>query len=115
MCGIFVFLGEARDISLEELEVCANTGKCRGPDNTTTVINNDSLLVFHRLSINGLNSGSDQPLRIGDITLLCNGEIYNSDELWRDFDKSLKCTDSDCEIIIHLFERYGIEYTHWPL
>jgi len=111
MCGIFGFLGKTNNISLEELEYCANTGKCRGPDNTTTVINTDSFLIFHRLSINGLNSGSDQPLRIGDITLLCNGEIYNSDELWRSFDKSLKCTDSDCEIIIHLFERYGIEYT----
>ena len=67
-------------------------------------------LGFHRLAINGLDNYSNQPIRIGDITLICNGEIYNYRELYDSL--SIKPnTHSDCEIIIHLYLQFGIEYT----
>ena len=65
---------------------------------------------FHRLAINGLNDISNQPITIDDVTLICNGEIYNYKELYQ-FINVEKTTDSDCEIIIHLYLLYGIEYT----
>ena len=39
--------------------------------------------------------------------LTVNGEIYNYRELKRDFDENEFKTNSDCEIIIHLYRRYG--------
>jgi asparagine synthase (glutamine-hydrolysing) len=65
---------------------------------------------FHRLAINGLNEKSNQPLIIDNITLICNGEIYNYKELFQKINIE-PTTSSDCEIIIHLYKQYGIEYT----
>jgi asparagine synthase (glutamine-hydrolysing) len=42
--------------------------------------------------------------------LICNGEIYNYKQLYDSIDTT-PTTDSDCEIIIHLFIKYGIEHT----
>jgi len=76
------------------------------------VTNNDEKLMFgfHRLAINGLNEISNQPLKIGNIVLICNGEIYNYKELYQMLEIE-PTTSSDCEVIIHLYKRYGIEYT----
>ena len=65
---------------------------------------------FHRLAINGLNSKSNQPLYNGDIVLICNGEIYNCKELYKIMGVTSE-TDSDCEVILHLYKKYGIEQT----
>jgi len=65
---------------------------------------------FHRLAINGLNIQSNQPLNIRNISLICNGEIYNYKELYSIL-KVKPTTDSDCEIIIHMYLRYGIKQT----
>ena len=89
-------------------------GKNRGPESSKlehTLIK--TMFGFHRLAINGLNDESNQPLTIDHISLICNGEIYNYKELyemmgitWEEIQ-----TDSDCEVIIHLYKRYGIEQT----
>jgi asparagine synthase (glutamine-hydrolysing) len=42
--------------------------------------------------------------------LICNGEIYNYKELYKLMNVSPN-TDSDCEVIIHLYLKYGIEQT----
>ena len=49
-------------------------------------------------------------MQIDDITLICNGEIYNYKELFEEI-KVKPSTHSDCEIIIHLYKLYGIEQT----
>jgi asparagine synthase (glutamine-hydrolysing) len=67
-------------------------------------------LGFHRLAINGLDTISNQPIRIGDVVLICNGEIYNFNELYEKHDIT-PVTNSDCEVILHLYKLYGIEYT----
>ena len=68
------------------------------------------LLGFHRLAINGLNEESNQPLIIDDIILICNGEIYNYKDLYKFMGVEPR-TGSDCEIIIHLYLKYGIQQT----
>jgi asparagine synthase (glutamine-hydrolysing) len=65
---------------------------------------------FHRLAINGLNSESNQPFIMGDIALICNGEIYNYRDLYEMMDID-PTTDSDCEVILHLYREYGMEQT----
>ena len=42
--------------------------------------------------------------------LICNGEIYNYKQLFKQLDIEPH-TESDCEIIIHLYKQYGIEET----
>ena len=63
--------------------------------------------VFHRLSINGLDEKSNQPMKIEDVVLLCNGEIYNYKHLAEEYKINLT-TNSDCEIS-HLYKRLGIQ------
>lgn len=114
MCGIFGlfnwthFTQEALNALLQGFL----RGKGRGPDNmmfdVTTV--KQAILGFHRLSINGLDAKSNQPMCIDDCVLLCNGEIYN----WRNLLQLTGAkaeTNSDCESIIHCYRKYGIEKT----
>lgn len=112
MCGIFTLLNNG--LSLNNINWIDNflKGKNRGPDmSTTTSIYNDQVnLGFHRLSINGLDSESNQPLIIDEIILICNGEIYNYKELY-DILNINGNSNSDCEIIIHLYKKYGIRHT----
>ena len=87
-------------------------GKTRGPDDSAFHFINSSFWVgFHRLAINGVSdSYANQPLSIGSLVLVCNGEIYNSKELYEKMGV-VPYSGSDCEVILHLFQRYGIEQT----
>jgi asparagine synthase (glutamine-hydrolysing) len=106
MCGIFALLNDINIKALTEF----NKGKHRGPESTETVIYNKLLLGFHRLAINGLDSISNQPIIINKKALICNGEIYNYKDLYNHLNITPK-TNSDCEIILHMYERFGIEQT----
>ena len=110
MCGIFALLNKYNSEN-GDIEANFNKGRHRGPDNSTLIKKTESLILgFHRLSINGLDSESNQPITIDGITLICNGEIYNYKELFSDMNIN-PYTHSDCEIIIHAYKLYGIEYT----
>ena len=109
MCGIFAYLGKR--YQPKDLEKYYQTIKHRGPDNTKTlVVKSDLFFVFHRLMINGLDAESDEPIQLDDLYLICNGEIYNSRKLIAEHDFQVK-THNDCECILHLYRRYGIEKT----
>lgn len=70
-------------------------------------------LGFRRLSIIDLETGN-QPIsnEAGTVYVLCNGEIYNYVELRRELEASghLFRTHSDVEVIVHLYEEYGVEF-----
>ncbi len=116
MCGIFAFLNN------KKCQECAYDyfmkGVGRGPDtsrfqyNLLDTNNKTPITIgFHRLAINGYGDDmSDQPFDIDDCTLICNGEIYNWKELYEKIGVT-PSTKSDCEIIIHLYRQFGIEYT----
>jgi asparagine synthase (glutamine-hydrolysing) len=68
---------------------------------------------FHRLAINGLDESSGQPLTDGSgVYLIANAEIFNYKKLIEEggFENDYK-TNSDCEIIIHMYKKYGIDET----
>jgi asparagine synthase (glutamine-hydrolysing) len=67
---------------------------------------------FHRLAINGQTPESNQPFFIKNCRLVCNGEIYNFRNLIKEFglEEEYK-SQSDCEIIIHLYKKIGIRDT----
>jgi asparagine synthase (glutamine-hydrolysing) len=86
-------------------------GKNRGPESSKLLqMGMRVIMGFHRLAINGLTPESDQPISIGDIHLICNGEIYNYKELY-ELCGATPTTHSDCEVIVHLYRKFGMEET----
>ena len=111
MCGIFTLLNNDNHIPQSIIQSCFENGKGRGPEfSSLSHCAIKAQLGFHRLAINGLNDGANQPIRIQNISLICNGEIYNYKELYKTINVS-PTTDSDCEVIIHTYLKYGIEQT----
>lgn len=112
MCGIFALLNnDANQFEEKQIQKCFVIGKKRGPEGSIyRAIYKQQIMGFHRLAINGLNAESDQPIIIDNIALICNGEIYNYKELYATCGVT-PTTSSDCEVIIHLYILYGIEYT----
>jgi asparagine synthase (glutamine-hydrolysing) len=117
MCGIFALLNPDYDKNsdkLAEQNVIKEQfmkGKNRGPEFSKIDYQYLKMILgFHRLAINGLNVESNQPIVFNDIVLICNGEIYNYKQLYNSMDVK-PITDSDCEVIIHLYLKYGIEQT----
>ena len=103
MCGILCLLND-KHCETTDLDNAIQEGKARGPEQTQIETIDDSTLVFHRLAINGLDAGSMQPLQLEDITMICNGEIFNYIELYYMLGAS-PTTNSDCEVILHLYKR----------
>jgi len=111
MCGIFCLLNN-NNFTTSFVEEQFMKGQARGPENSK--LQNICLKCtygFHRLAINGLNDVSNQPIVIKDVALICNGEIYNYKELYQLMRDVVPSTNSDCEVIIHLYNKYGIEQT----
>ena len=113
MCGIFGYitklLSEGR---LEELMSFAEKIRHRGPDNTQYKVeklhnvNDENVFMgFHRLKINGLEESGNQPMKRNNLTLICNGEIYNYKELIEKYSLGKNyVSGSDCEVVIHLYD-----------
>lgn len=105
MCGIFALISEDPDPDVYQW---MTEGAKRGPDGTTYHVDQHCYLGFHRLAINGLNKKSGQPLFYKNYVLICNGEIFNYKELIAKYHLS-PSTQSDCEVIVLLYERMGID------
>jgi asparagine synthase (glutamine-hydrolysing) len=111
MCGIFALLNNDTKFSKGFIEEQFKKGSKRGPEfSILDKVTMKTLFGFHRLAINGLNSESNQPLFLNDIAIICNGEIYNYKELYQLMEVTPN-TDSDCEVILHLYQKYGVEQT----
>lgn len=111
MCGIYGLLKSNITPELfDEIKRMFMDNNNRGPDNSTINIyeNIDSVVGFHRLSINGLDDGSNQPIIINNKLLICNGEIYNHKQFYNE-NNIIPKTNSDCESIIYMYEKMGIE------
>jgi len=110
MCGIFTLLNSS-NCNINFIQNEFMKGRNRGPEFSKLSLDYIKIILgFHRLAINGLNEASNQPLVINDIVLICNGEIYNYKTLYK-YMNVKPITGSDCEVIIHLYIKYGIEQT----
>lgn len=114
MCGInavYRYTAIRKD-DLTRVERMNDKMRYRGPDGEGYWHDEHCALGHVRLSIIGLESGA-QPLYNKDksLVLISNGEIYNYRELRKELaDKGYECTtDSDCEVILYLYELYGLE------
>jgi asparagine synthase (glutamine-hydrolysing) len=111
MCGIAGILGR-RAAPRDDIARMLTALSHRGPDGDGQYHDDTISLGHRRLSIIDL-AGGRQPLRNarGSIHLVCNGEIYNYRELRRDLEARgyQFLTNSDCELIIALYEQHGDE------
>jgi len=110
ICGV-VYSSPERLIDTDTLHRMTDIMKHRGPDGHGFHIAPGVGLGVRRLSIIDLRTG-DQPIsnEDGTITLVCNGEIYNAPELTQRLIAAGHQfrTRSDVEVIIHLYEQYGV-------
>lgn len=114
MCGIsgIVNFSNKTDCFRERLDKMVNTLSHRGPDDVGILIKNNVGLGFVRLSIIDLYHGH-QPISNEDdsIFIIFNGEIYNFESL-RNLLLSkghVFKTNTDTEVILHLYEEYGTD------
>ena len=109
MCGLVGILGRF-DAEGQDLGRMLQALSHRGPDGEGVYTDAHIALGHRRLSIIDLQGGR-QPLRNveGTIWLVCNGEIYNYQTLRKQLeaDGHQFVTNSDCEVIIGLYERHG--------
>jgi asparagine synthase (glutamine-hydrolysing) len=118
MCGIYGILASRESASPDAsiLKGMANVTVHRGPDDVGEYTHPGVALGMRRLSIIDL-TGGHQPMPNEDETLwlVCNGEIYN----FRQLRKQLQQlghrfrTDSDSEVILHLYEEHGDEFVSY--
>jgi asparagine synthase (glutamine-hydrolysing) len=113
MCGITgtVYLNTDRPVEPSVLKKMSDSILHRGPDDEGFYINKNVGLAFRRLSIIDLNTGH-QPLSNGDesIFIVFNGEIYNylqQREILKHKGYIFR-TETDTEVILHLYEEYGV-------
>lgn len=109
ICGKLNFDPQA-SVSPTLLRTMADTIHHRGPDDEGYYSSGSVGLGFRRLSIIDLNTGH-QPIsnEDGTVWIVFNGEIYNYQEL-REYllgkGHQFK-TQSDTEVIVHLYEEFG--------
>jgi len=115
MCGIAGLM--TRDGSpppLAPLQAMASALGHRGPDGDGRYRSADVGMMQTRLAIIDLKTG-DQPLyEPSGAALIANGEIYNYIELRNELGcgrAEVFSTQSDCELPLHLYRRYGLEFT----
>ena len=117
MCGILFFQWIISNKEIEKhpnvarlYDIIKDAMKSRGPENTkyTEKSTQGIHMAFHRLATYGLSNQKDSmPIEKHNWTLICNGDIYNSNSLWSELlrnrsSNSVKTTHNDCEILIDL-------------
>ena len=108
MCTILAWCSKSAEE--EQCKKMLDIALTRGPDSARTLQNKSGVLGFRRLSIMGLTDEGMQPFSLNDNSCVCNGELYGFRYL-KDYLISLGYkfqSDSDCEIILPLYERLGV-------
>lgn len=116
MCGIAGVVGGAHGSGERDVRLMLARLMHRGPDEEGIGGSSGATLGCRRLAIIDMLHGH-QPMRdeTGDILAVQNGELYN----YRDVREELLRrghrfgTDSDTEVLPHLYEEYGADFPHY--
>lgn len=106
MCGLIVTSdGQTSTLKFQKgLDLL----KDRGPDASEILELEEGKMGFARLAIMDLSNDGMQPFTRDGYALVCNGEIYDFRTLKQQLEKEYTfSSNSDCEILIPLFEEYG--------
>ncbi len=114
MCGIVCAFNikSNSDVVRSSVLKMAKKVRHRGPDWSGIYSDNNAILAHERLAIVDPTSGK-QPIISddGNKVIAVNGEIYNHKDLKEKYtsDYNFK-TESDCEVILALYEKKGINF-----
>lgn len=118
MCGIVAKYSSISQVKTTDLESAVLSLKHRGPDNSGIWQSKDRTIALGhaRLAIRGVRSGNQPMLdECAQLSLVVNGELYDYQKL----KTSLTLmghhfkTDSDSELVIHLYKQYGLDFTDY--
>ncbi|WP_305180345.1 asparagine synthase (glutamine-hydrolyzing), partial [Faecalibaculum rodentium] len=95
----------------QDLEQALQATISRGPDDMRIIANDAGILGFQRLAIMGLTPEGMQPFELNGAMAVCNGEIYGFRSLKNQLEEKgyTFASDSDCEILLPMFEEYGTD------
>lgn len=118
MCGIagLVDFNSNKSTNLQLLKKMSDVIIHRGPDSDGQWLSDDAAcgLSFRRLAIIDLSQSGNQPMhtRDGRYHIVFNGEIYNHNELRKEFESDGKIYHSktDTETILYGYEKYGTDF-----
>lgn len=114
MCGIVCAFDvkESTEALRPQLLEMSKKIRHRGPDWSGIYADDKAILAHERLAIVDPASGK-QPLLSpnGKLILAANGEIYNHQELRKQFEGKYDFkTESDCEVILALYQEKGVDF-----
>ena len=108
MCGLIV----STDKKTDEKKFKEGLARLydRGPDASRVFDTGEGLMGFARLSIMDLSDDGMQPFMRDGFSVVCNGELYDFRKTKKELEKKYTfVSDSDCELLIPLFEEYGTD------
>jgi asparagine synthase (glutamine-hydrolysing) len=107
MCGIAGTAGGRPDRA--QLERMALTMRKRGPDGQGVWHDDRAGIAARRLAIIDLHERSNQPLHLGPLHLVFNGEVYNYRELREELGGLGHAfeTEGDAEVLLHAWAEWG--------
>lgn len=118
IAGIFSYHNGANRPDVDELIRIRDSMVSRGPDDAGIWWSQDKRVAFghRRLSIIDLSEAGHQPMtsRCGRYTIVFNGEIYNYVALRKALVAEGRqfASNSDTEVLLHLFESKGARMVH---
>lgn len=111
MCGLVGLLNPRSSVSTDRMSNALDALATRGPDDVSIWQSGEAILGHRRLSIVGIENGR-QPMVSSDgrIAVCCNGEFYDYRNLKRRLCAEYAFqSESDSEILIPLYQKYGIK------
>lgn len=108
MCGIVGLVRPGMPVPNDVIARAAATLSHRGPDQSGVWQSGDAALGATRLKVIDPNAGS-QPMHLGGLTLVFNGEIYNHRQLREELVSHGHAfgTTCDTEVVLHAFAHWG--------
>ena len=112
MCGIVGIVNlDRKPVLSSEILRATDSMAHRGPDDSGVMVWHHVALGHRRLSIIDLSSAGHQPMSNEDskIWIAYNGETYNYRQLRAQLERDghVFKSDTDTEVIVHLYESYG--------
>lgn len=112
MCGILGAVGSAcNDLDDKAFIDALDLIRHRGPDGGAIWQDQGARLGHRRLAIIDLAKRAEQPMLVGDLALVFNGEIYNYRTLHTELQTAGHSfeTTSDTEVLLHAWIQWGRE------